>query len=153
MAELVYYLFDDQHIFTESTVIDPYAALPRMGTPVPPPVALPPQVAQWQGIEWTLLDERPPYVEPPAPTPNPVPAPPPMNKIDFLRLFTPAEIMGIRAAATTNELVGYYQYMLDAATVVMLNDPDIVAGVPMLEAGGLLEPGRASQILAGQPPS
>lgn len=153
MAELVYYLFDDQYIFTESAVIDPYAALPRLGTPVPPPAAMPPQVAQWQGIEWVLLDERPPYVAPPEPTPAPALPSPPLSKIEFLRLFTPAEIMAIRAAASTNELVAYYQYMLDATTVVLLTDPDIVSGVPMLEAASLLAPGRASQILAGQPPS
>lgn len=153
MAELTYYAFDDQFIFAGSIVIDPFAALPRMATPVPPPTAMPPQVAQWQGIEWVLLDERPPYVAPPEPTPAPVPAPPPLSKIEFLRLFTPAEIVAIRAAASTNELVAYYQYMLDATTVVLLTDPDIVSGVPMLEAGGLIAPGRASQILAGQPPS
>ena len=89
----------------------------------------------------------------------PVPPPPPpppvvdeLNKIDFLRLFTQAERIAIRTAAKTNALIADYQDMLDAATMVRLSDPDMQTGVPLLELGGLLAPGRAAQILAGQAP-
>ena len=89
----------------------------------------------------------------------PVPPPPPpppvvdeLNKIDFLRLFTQAERIAIREAAAVNPLISDYQHMLDAATMVRLSDPDMQTGVPLLELGGLLAPGRAAQILAGQAP-
>ena len=86
----------------------------------------------------------------------PAPPPPPvidqLHKIDFLRLFTQAERIAIRQAATVNGLIADYQAMLDAATVVRLSDPDIQTGVPLLELGGLIGVGRAAQILAGQAP-
>lgn len=84
------------------------------------------------------------------------PPPPPvvdeLNKIDFLRLFTDAELAGLLVAATQYPQVAVYQYKLDQAPSVRLNDPDILAGLPALEALGLLGPGRAAQILAGQAP-
>jgi hypothetical protein len=87
---------------------------------------------------------------------EPDPPPPPvvdaLNKIDFLRLFTQAERIAIRQAAAVNPLISDYQHMLDAATVVRLSDPDIQTGVPLLELGGLIGPGRATQILAGESP-
>jgi hypothetical protein len=87
-------------------------------------------------------------------TPEPAPPPPvTLNKIDFLRLFTQAERIGIRAAAAVNAVVADYQYMLDAATTVDLSDPDILAGIPLLETAGLIGPGRAAQILANEPPA
>lgn len=87
-------------------------------------------------------------------TPEPPPPPPvdELNKIDFLRLFTQAERIAIRAAAKVNPVVEDYQAMLDAASVVRLSDPDIQAGIPALEAAGLIGPGRAAQILAGESP-
>lgn len=91
-----------------------------------------------------------PYT-PPAPPP-PEPPPPSLNKIDFLRLFTDAELAGLLVAATQYPQVAVYQYKLDQAPSVRLNDPDILAGLPALEALGLLGPGRAAQILAGQAP-
>jgi hypothetical protein len=85
----------------------------------------------------------------------PYPPPPPfyvVNKVDFLRLFTQAERINIRAAAAVNPVVDDYQNMLDAATTVNLQDPDILTGVPLLEQAGLIGPGRAAQILANEPP-
>lgn len=83
------------------------------------------------------------------------PPPPPvdeLNKVDFLRLFTQAERIAIRAAAKVNPVVEDYQYMLDNAAVIRLSDPDIQVGVPLLEGAGLIGPGRAAQILAGEAP-
>lgn len=91
-----------------------------------------------------------PYT-PPAPPP-PEPPPPSLNKIDFLRLFTDAELAGLLVAATQYPQVAVYQYKLDQAPSVRLTDPDILAGLPALEALGLLGPGRAAQILAGEAP-
>jgi hypothetical protein len=88
----------------------------------------------------------------PEPVPAPDPAPVPLHKVDFLRLFTQTERINIRAAAAVNAVVADYQYMLDAATTVNLSDPDILTGVPLLEAAGLIGPGRADQILANEPP-
>lgn len=89
-------------------------------------------------------------VPPEPPTPQP---PDELNKIDFLRLFTQAERIAIRAAAKVNPVVEDYQAMLDAASVIRLSDPDIQDGVPDLEEAGLIGPGRAAQILSGEVPS
>ena len=87
---------------------------------------------------------------------TPPPSPPPpvdeLNKVDFLRLFTQAERIAIRQAATAYPTIADYQDMIDAATMVRLSDPDMQMGVPMLELGGLLGTGRAAQILAGVKP-
>ena len=86
---------------------------------------------------------------PPPPEPPPVDE---LNKIDFLRLFTQAERITIRQAAKVNPLVEDYQDMLNQAEVVHLSDPAIQAGIPALEAAGILGPGRAAKILAGEAP-
>ncbi|MCA3715377.1 hypothetical protein [Phenylobacterium sp.] len=87
---------------------------------------------------------------PPAPPP---PEPPPgLERIDFLRLFTTSEQLAILQAAAINPMVALYQYKLSISPRVLLDDPDILAGVPLLEANELIGPGRAAQILAGQAP-
>lgn len=88
-------------------------------------------------------------VTPPPPEPPPVDE---LNKIDFLRLFTQAERITIRQAAKVNPQVEDYQDMLNQAVIVRLSDPDIQTGIPTLEAAGILAPGRAAQILAGEAP-
>jgi hypothetical protein len=87
-------------------------------------------------------------------TPEPPPPPPvdQLHKVDFLRLFTQAERIAIRQAAKVNPIVEDYQDMLDAATVIRLSDADIQEGIPDLEDAGLIGPGRAAQILSGEPP-
>jgi hypothetical protein len=87
-------------------------------------------------------------------TPEPPPPPPvdELNKVDFLRLFTQAERIAIRQAATAYPTIADYQAMLDATDRPRLSDPDMQMGVPLLELGGLLDPGRAAQILAGVRP-
>jgi len=89
---------------------------------------------------------------PPVPEPEPVPEPTILNNVDFLRLFTQAERINIRAASAVNATIADYQYMLDAAVTVNLQDPDILSGVPLLEQAGLIGQGRAAQILANEPP-
>ena len=97
------------------------------------------------GPGWTYDGTN--FTAPPIPEPGPVI----LNKVDFLRLFTQAERINIRAAAAVNPVVADYQSMLDAATTVNLQDPDILTGVPLLEQAGLIGPERAAQILAGDP--
>lgn len=146
---LTYYAYDSQAIYTNPVTFDPYGPIPTNATPLAPPALSGTEVAQLQSDGWVILSERPPA--PPEPTPAP---PPPviLNKVDFLRLFTQTERINIRAAAAVNAVVADYQYMLDAATTVDLSDPDILAGVPLLEQAGLIGPGRAAQILANEPP-
>lgn len=88
----------------------------------------------------------------PPPPPPPEPGPPELNKIDFLRLFTDPELAAILVAANQSPMVAVYQYKLSQAPSVRLDDPDLVAGLPALEALGLIGPGRAAQILAGEAP-
>ena len=83
---------------------------------------------------------------------DPAPAEQPLQKIDFLRLFTQAERIAIRNAAKVNDQIADYQYVLDNSSVILLSDPDIQAGVPLLEMAGLLGAGRAAQILANEAP-
>jgi hypothetical protein len=89
-----------------------------------------------------------PYTPPPPP-PAPVDE---LHKVDFLRLFTQAERIAIRQAAKLNPVVEDYQAILDAATIIRLSDEDIQDGIPELEDAGLIGPGRAAQILAGESP-
>lgn len=156
MTALIYYAFDDQLIYTQPISVDPYGPMPTNAAPIAPPAATGAEVAQWQGIQWVILAERPPEPAPPPPpppSPEPAPAPVVLNKVDFLRLFTQTERINIRGAASVNPVVADYQYMLDAATTVNLSDPDILTGVPLLEQAGLIGPGRAAQILANEPPA
>lgn len=64
-----YYTTDNQHIYTGAVQIDPYAPLPP-GTITPPPVTTGNEVAQWTGVDWVVLPERPALPEPP-PKPTP----------------------------------------------------------------------------------
>jgi hypothetical protein len=87
-------------------------------------------------------------------TPPPPPPPPvdELHKVDFLRLFTPAERRDILEAAKTNTYILDYHNLLNAADKPRLSDPDTQAGIMLLELGGLIGPGRAAQILAGETP-
>jgi hypothetical protein len=87
-------------------------------------------------------------------TPPPPPPPPvdELHKVDFLRLFTPAERRDILEAAKTNTYILDYQNLLNATDKPRLSDPDTQAGITLLELGGLIGPGRAAQILAGESP-
>ena len=146
---LTYYAYDSQAIYTNPVTFDPYRPIPPNSTPIAPPALSGTEVAQLQSDGWVILSERPPA--PPEPTPVPPPAVI-LNKVDFLRLFYQQERIDIRAASTINPIIADYQYILDAATTVNLQDPDILTGIPLLETAGLIGPGRADQILANEPP-
>ena len=149
---LTYYAYDSQAIYTNPVTFDPYGPIPPNSTPIAPPALTGTEVAQLQSDGWVILAVRPPAPPEPDPIPTPEPVPVSLNKIDFLRLFLQGERIAIREAAKVNPIIADYQDMLDAAGVVLLTDPDIVAGVPLLETAGLLGAGRAVKILAGESP-
>lgn len=75
-----------------------------------------------------------------------------MEPIDFVRLFTQDERIAIRQAARLDPRVEDYEDQLAKSKTIILTDPGILAGVPLLEAYGLIGPGRAARILRGLPP-
>lgn len=81
-------------------------------------------------------------VELPAPPTGSTPA---MSKLAFLRRFTAAERIAIRASP--NPVVVDFMGLLDLADEVRTDDPDTSQGVQYLEVLGLLSPGRAVNIL------
>lgn len=146
---ITHYGFDQQFIYTNPVEFDPYGPIPENTTEVEPPEVALPQVAQWQGATgWVVLNERPAYVPPEIVLPEL----PPLERIEFLRLFTQTERIAIREAAKTDLVIEDYQYMLDNSSLVLLSDPDIVSDVSYLEQLGLIGNGRAAQILAGVKP-
>ena len=72
-----------------------------------------------------------------------------MSKLEFLNLFTDAELAGILATAKLDAGVEVFVKKLDAAEFVDLDYPGTIAGLNALEAGGLLSAGRAGEILNG----
>ena len=151
MTDLTYYAFDDQWIYTHPISVDPYGPMPTNAAPIAPPATTGTQVAQWQGIQWVILAERPPEPAPPPPPPPPVPPAPTYTRLQFLFLFTPAEVIAIQTAALTNDSVAYYNYMINAVVTLQLTDQAVIDGVNMLATQGVITPERAAQILAGDP--
>ncbi len=79
------------------------------------------------------------------PPPPPVPREMQLTKLQFLRLFTTAERIAIRASS--DPVIVDFMQLLDLAQDVRLDDPDTVQGVHYLESEGLIAPGRAAEIL------
>lgn len=83
-----------------------------------------------------------------------------LTKYEFRKLFTLAERVAIDSAPTNANIPAQYRAMLltitkdlDLSSEVFLTNPDVAAGLAMLEQLGLIGPGRAAQILANQPPA
>lgn len=103
------------------------------------------------GYGGTVLDANPPAppwaLPDPAPETAPPPAPRVLSKLAYLRRFSQQERINIRdAAAASPELFDYLE-MLTLAEEINLDDPDTIGAVTLLELGGLIAPGRASEIL------
>jgi hypothetical protein len=84
------------------------------------------------------------------------PPPPPVtviSSLDFRQLFTTAERVAITEAAQTNTAIRVFIDDESAAGIVHLSDPEVTTGIAMCVTLGLLTQARASQILAGTPPS
>ena len=85
---------------------------------------------QYQNGEWVLA-------------PRPVL---PLTRLEFLRRFTSAERIAIRAS--TDPVVVDFLSLLDAAQEVRTDDADTVAGIGYLATTGLLAAERAAEILS-----
>lgn len=70
----------------------------------------------------------------------------PFSKLAFLRRFTTAERIAIRAH--DEPVTKDFLYLLDLAEEVDVRDQDTRAWVNYLETCGVLAPGRAAEILA-----
>jgi hypothetical protein len=102
---------------------------------------------EWQGMEFATHDHVALPDDPPPDAP-PVPAFV-WTRLEYLRRFTPAERITIRAAAAASPILADYLQLLDLAEEVRSDDPDTIAAVQMLEGAGLIAPGRAAEILGG----
>lgn len=71
------------------------------------------------------------------------------DQTEFLRRLTQQERIAIRALARNNPVVEDYEALLKGTPRVRNDDPDVVGGLTMLEAAGVLAPGRAAEILHG----
>jgi len=77
----------------------------------------------------------------------PPPPKPPISKLEFMSLFTDAELAAIFTAAKANVAMEVWVEKLKAATQVHLDNPAVVAGVNALETATLIATGRAAVIL------
>ncbi len=146
MAQVTFYGYDSQYVYTAPVSFDPYGPCPPNSVAEAPPATTGTQVAQWTGTEWVILAERPPA---------PAPVPPVNNteytRLQFLFLFTPEEVLAVQNAALTDPSVAYYNYMINAVVTLLLTDPTVIDGVNMLATQGVITTERAAQILAGDP--
>jgi len=102
----------------------------------------------WSGMEFTDFDHT---TEPEAHgtvTDVPVVAMT-WTKLGYLRRFTQDERIAIRTAAKQVPALEDYVALLELASDVRSDDPDIVAALQMLEGAGLIGAGRAGEILNG----
>jgi len=77
----------------------------------------------------------------------PPPAQEIITKAAMISRFTPQEYVGIISATKTDVEVQAWYDLFQAATVVNLSDPKIIAGIELLASKGLLTKARASEIL------
>lgn len=75
-------------------------------------------------------------------------APSPLEPIDFMRRFTPAEWIAIDAARGTDAAVRYFLALFDKAKTVSLEHSDTNQAVNHFVSVGLLTPERAAEVLA-----
>ena len=104
---------------------------------------------EWEGMEFATHshDEAPAETEPEVASPEPRR----ITRLAFLSRFTDAEAIGIDLASqgVTTQAAAMRRYMqkVNAATFIDLARDDTRGGVLVLESMGLLQPGRALQIL------
>ena len=90
-----------------------------------------------------------------APANVPAAAPPPpepvtvVSRLDFLRRFTRAERIALRAAETTDPVVADFLLMLTLAEDVDLPSRDVTEGLAYLEANGFVTAERGDAIRTG----
>ena len=102
---------------------------------------------EWSGMQFATHDHTP-VAEQGTVTDVPVVAMT-WTKLEYLRRFTQDERIAIRTAAKQVPQLEDYLALLELATEVRSDDPDIIAALQMLEGAGLIAAGRASEILGG----
>ena len=70
-----------------------------------------------------------------------------LTHLEFLRRFTSSERIAITQAGLVNTAIADYIKMLDVAKFINTTDSDVAAGVQSLEAAGVIDAGRAAEIL------
>jgi hypothetical protein len=65
-----------------------------------------------------------------------------------LKKFTAQEYAAIKTAAAANAILDYYWQLFMVAEGVDLGDQDTISGIHMLEQIGLINQGRATEILS-----
>lgn len=70
-----------------------------------------------------------------------------LTHLEFLRRFTSDERIAITQAGLSNTAIADYIKMLDVAKFINTTDSDVAAGVQSLEAAGVIDAGRAAEIL------
>ena len=70
-----------------------------------------------------------------------------LTHLEFLRRFTSEERIAITQAGLSNTAIADYIKMLDVAKFINTTDSDVAAGVQSLEAAGVIDVGRAAEIL------
>jgi len=100
------------------------------------------------GMEFTTHDHTP---EPEAPgtVTDVAPNSYTWTKLEYLRRFTQDERIAIRTAAKQVPALEDYLQLMELATEVRSDDPDVVSALEMLEGAGLIGTGRAAEILGG----
>jgi len=71
-----------------------------------------------------------------------------LTKFQFMSRFTVEERKAVTALAKTNQDLEDWLDLFKLTEEMNLNDPQTIAGVQMLEAGGIIGVGRANEILA-----
>ena len=89
-----------------------------------------------------------------APVPPPVPAPSKViTHLQYMNLFTEAELVAIYTAAQTSVAVQIWLDKFRLTPSVDLNDPQTAAGLAAMVAAGLLATGRDNTILSNTAPT
>ena len=93
-------------------------------------------------------------IQPTVPTPAPISAsiPPPiqstiLTKLEFVNRFTDVEFKSIISLSKTNEDIEFWYLKFNLATYIDVIDPLTIFGVQNLELIGILNTGRANEIL------
>lgn len=99
---------------------------------------------EWVGFEFATHahDPLPDPVEPGSPAPVSQ-----WDRLDFLRRFTMAERIAIRAARVTDPILDDFFSLLETAPTVHNNDPDTLAGMGYLVQQGHITVARRDEIL------
>ena len=103
---------------------------------------------EWSGMQFADFDHTLEVEAPGTVTDVPVVAMT-WTKLEYLRRFTQDERIAIRTAAKQVPQLEDYLALLELASEVRSDDPDIIAALQMLEGAGLIAAGRAAEIIGG----